>query len=136
MALQRLKEAGEKAKFELSTVMETEINLPFITADASGPKHLKMTLTRAKLEQLCDELVQRTVGPCQRAMEDAGLTTTNIDEVVLVGGITRMPTVEEIVRKLFARNRTKASTRTRWWARCGDPGRCAREISPISCCWT
>jgi len=103
MALQRLKEAGEKAKMELSTVMETEVNLPFITADASGPKHLQMTLTRAKLEQLTADLVERTVGPCQRALDDAGLKTAGIDEVVLVGGMTRMPAVTEAVRKLFAK---------------------------------
>jgi molecular chaperone DnaK len=103
MALQRLKEAGEKAKIELSTVMETEVNLPFITADASGPKHLQMTLTRAKLEQLTADLVERTVGPCQRALDDAGVKTADIDEVVLVGGMTRMPAVAEAVRKLFAR---------------------------------
>ena len=103
MALQRLKEAGEKARIELSTVMETEVNLPFITADASGPKHLQMTLTRAKLEQLTADLVERTVGPCQRALDDAGLKTAGIDEVVLVGGMTRMPAVTEAVRKLFAK---------------------------------
>ncbi len=103
MALQRLKEAGEKAKIELSTVMETEVNLPFITADASGPKHLQMTLTRAKLEQLTADLVERTVGPCQRALDDAGLKIADIDEVVLVGGMTRMPAVTEAVRKLFAK---------------------------------
>ena len=103
MALQRLKEAGEKAKIELSTVMETEVNLPFITADASGPKHLQMTLTRAKLEQLTADLVERTIGPCQRALEDAGLKIADIDEAVLVGGMTRMPAVVEAVRKLFGR---------------------------------
>jgi molecular chaperone DnaK len=103
MALQRLKEAGEKAKIELSTVMETEINLPFITADASGPKHLQMTLTRAKLEQLTGDLIERSVGPCRRALEDAGLSISDIDEVILVGGMTRMPAVRETVRKLFGR---------------------------------
>ncbi len=91
MALQRLKEAAEKAKIELSTVMQTEINLPFITADASGPKHLQMMLSRAKLEQLCGDLIQRTVEPCRRALEDAKLKPENIAEVVLVGGMTRMP---------------------------------------------
>ncbi len=93
MALQRLKEAAEKAKIELSTTMQTEINLPFITADASGPKHLQMTLTRAKLEQLVDDLIQRTIGPCEQALKDAKLTQADIDEVVLVGGMTRMPAV-------------------------------------------
>ena len=103
MALQRLKEAAEKAKIELSTVMETEINLPFITADASGPKHLQMKLTRAKLEQLTTDLVERSIGPCRRALEDAKLTPADIDEVILVGGMTRMPAVREAVRTFFAR---------------------------------
>ncbi len=103
MALQRLKEAGEKAKIELSTVMETEINLPFITADASGPKHLQMTLTRAKLEQLTQDLIDRSIGPCQKALEDAKLSTDEIDEVVLVGGMTRMPAIREAVRKFFGK---------------------------------
>ena len=103
MALQRLKEAAEKAKIELSTVMQTEINLPFITADASGPKHLQMTLSRAKLEQLTADLIERTIGPCQRALEDAGLTAADIAEVVLVGGQTRMPAVQEAVKKFFGR---------------------------------
>src|SRR5512136_1217246 len=102
-ALQRLKEASEKAKIELSTVMETEINLPFITADASGPKHLQMKVTRAKLEQITGDLIERSIAPCKRALEDAKLTTSNIDEVVLVGGMTRMPAVQEAVRKFFAR---------------------------------
>ena len=103
MALQRLKEAAEKAKVELSTLQQTELNLPFITADASGPKHLTMTLTRAKLEQLVGDLVERTVGPCQQALKDANLTANHIDEVVLVGGQTRMPLVVEKVRQLFGR---------------------------------
>ncbi len=101
MALQRLKEAGEKAKCELSTTMQTDINLPFITADASGPKHLNLTLTRAKLEQLCDDLLQRSKAPCYRAIEDAGLKASDIDEVILVGGMTRMPAVGEIVKSIF-----------------------------------
>lgn len=101
MALQRLKEAAEKAKIELSSNVQTEINLPFVTADANGPKHLQMTLTRAKLEQLVAELVQRTVVPCRKALEDAKLTADQIDEVVLVGGQTRMPKVQETVRQLF-----------------------------------
>ncbi len=103
MALQRLKEASEKAKMELSTVMETEINLPFITADASGPKHLQKTLTRAKFEQLVEDLLQRTVGPVKQALSDAGLDASKIDEVVLVGGSTRVPKVQEIVQELFGR---------------------------------
>ncbi len=101
MALQRLKEAAEKAKCELSTALQTEINLPFITADASGPKHLVMTLTRAKLEQLTMDLIERTIGPCERALQDAGLKPEDIDAVVLVGGMTRMPKVQEIVEKIF-----------------------------------
>ena len=103
MALQRLKEAAEKAKIELSTVMQTEINLPFITADASGPKHLQMTLTRAKLEQLVGDLIERTRGPVQRALEDAKISPQDIDEVVLVGGQTRMPAVQELVRRFFGK---------------------------------
>jgi len=100
-ALQRLKENAEKAKIELSTVMQTEINLPFVTADASGPKHLNMNLTRAKLEQLCDDLIQRSIKPVTQALEDAKLKPSDIDEVVLVGGMTRMPAVQDAVRKLF-----------------------------------
>jgi molecular chaperone DnaK len=103
MALQRLREAAEKAKIELSAVMETEINLPFITANASGPKHLAMKLTRAKLEALVEELVQRTMAPVKQALEDAGLKPSNIDEVVLVGGSTRMPRVQEVVKAFFAK---------------------------------
>jgi molecular chaperone DnaK len=103
MALQRLKEAAEKAKIELSTTLQTEINLPFITADASGPKHLQMTLTRAKLEQLVDDLIQKSIGPCQQALKDAKLTQSDIGEVILVGGMTRMPAVQEAVRKFFAK---------------------------------
>ncbi len=101
MALQRLKEAAEKAKMELSSVMETEINLPFITADASGPKHLTMKLTRARFEQLVEELLQKSVGPCKQALTDAGVKPEQIDEVVLVGGSTRIPRVQQIVRDLF-----------------------------------
>jgi molecular chaperone DnaK len=101
MAIQRLKEAAEKAKIELSQMMETEVNLPFITADASGPRHLLIKLTRAKLEQLCEDLLQRTIGPVKQAMADAGVTPDKIDEVVLVGGATRMPRVQDIVKQLF-----------------------------------
>ena len=103
MALQRLKEAAEKAKCELSSTMQTNINLPFITADQAGPKHLDISLSRAKLEQLCDDLVQRTVGPCSQALADAKLSPEDIDEVVLVGGMTRMPKVQEVVKELFKR---------------------------------
>jgi len=103
MALQRLKEAAEKAKIELSSVMETEINLPFITADASGPKHMTMKLTRAKLESLVEPLVQRTIAPLKQALADAGLKPAEIDEVVLVGGSTRMPRVQDVVKEYFAK---------------------------------
>ncbi len=107
MALQRLKEAAEKAKIELSGVMETEINLPFITADLSGPKHLSVVLTRSKLEQLTQDLLERTVEPCRRAMADARLTAADIGEVILVGGQTRMPAVVELVTRIFGRDPTK-----------------------------
>ncbi|MGE3841250.1 MAG: molecular chaperone DnaK [Vicinamibacterales bacterium] len=103
MALQRLKEAAEKAKMELSTVMETEINLPFITADQTGPKHLVKKLTRAKFESLVDDLLQKTMGPCRQALADAGLSTSKIDEVVLVGGSTRIPRVQQLVREFFGK---------------------------------
>ncbi|MGB8028603.1 MAG: molecular chaperone DnaK [Terracidiphilus sp.] len=103
MALQRLKDAAEKAKIELSTTVETEINLPFITADASGPKHLVRKLTRAKLEQLVEDLIERSVEPCKKALSDAGITTSQINEVVLVGGQTRMPRIQELVKKLFGK---------------------------------
>ena len=103
LALQRLKEAAEKAKIELSSTAQTEINLPFITADQSGPKHLNIKLSRAKLEALVDDLVQRTVGPCRKALEDAGLRASDISEVVLVGGMTRMPKVIETVKTFFGR---------------------------------
>jgi molecular chaperone DnaK len=103
MALQRLKEAAEKAKMELSSVMETDVNLPFITADQTGPKHLQLRLTRAKFEQLVDELLQRTVGPTKQALSDAGVDPSKIDEVVLVGGSTRIPKVQQIVKELFGK---------------------------------
>jgi molecular chaperone DnaK len=104
MALQRLKEAAEKAKCELSTVTETEVNLPFITADASGPKHLQMKLNRAKFEQLVERLLQRTLKPCELALSDAGLKTSEVDEVVLVGGSTRIPKVQQMVKEFFGRD--------------------------------
>ena len=103
LALQRLREAAEKAKVELSSAMQTEINLPFITADASGPKHLAMKLTRSKLEALVDDLIQKTVEPCRQALKDAGVTAAQIDEVVLVGGMTRMPKVIEVVKQFFGK---------------------------------
>jgi len=103
MALQRLKDAAERAKIELSTAQETEINLPFITADASGPKHLVRKLTRAKLESLVDDLLQKSIGPCKQAMKDAGVDASKIDEVVLVGGQTRMPKIQQLVKELFGK---------------------------------
>ncbi|WP_288429059.1 molecular chaperone DnaK, partial [uncultured Agrobacterium sp.] len=103
LALQRLKEAAEKAKIELSSSQQTEINLPFITADATGPKHLTLKLTRAKFESLVDDLVQRTVAPCKAALKDAGVSASEIDEVVLVGGMSRMPKVQEVVKQLFGK---------------------------------
>src|SRR5208337_1269191 len=103
MALQRLKEAAEKAKMELSTTLETEINLPFITADASGPKHLLMKLTRAKLESLVDDLIAKTLDPCRAALKDAGVTAGEIGEVILVGGMTRMPKVIDTVKQFFGK---------------------------------
>jgi molecular chaperone DnaK len=103
MALQRLKDAAEKAKIELSTAQESEINLPFVTADASGPKHLVRTLSRAKLESLVDDLLQKSVGPCKQAMKDAGIDASKIDEVVLVGGQTRMPKIQQLVKELFGK---------------------------------
>jgi molecular chaperone DnaK len=103
MALQRLKEAAEKAKMELSTVQESEITLPFITADATGPKHLNLKLTRAKFEALVDDILQRSIGPCKQALSDAGVKPSDIDEVVLVGGTTRIPKVQQIVRELFGK---------------------------------
>jgi molecular chaperone DnaK len=107
MAMQRLKEAAEKAKIELSTAQETEINLPFITADQSGPKHMNLKLSRAKLEQLVEEILKRSVGPCKQAIADAGLSASEIDEVVLVGGQTRMPAIQKLVKDLFGKEPNK-----------------------------
>ncbi len=108
MALQRLKEAAEKAKIELSNMMETDINLPFVTADASGPKHLNMKLTRAKLEKLTEDLIEMVEGPCRQALADSGLSARDIDEVILVGGMTRMPKVQEKVKQLFGKEPNKS----------------------------
>ena len=103
MALQRLKEAAEKAKIELSNSIQTDVNLPFITATQDGPKHLNITITRSKFEQLVDDFIERTVGPCEKAMKDAGVTPSQINEVILVGGSTRVPKVQELVKNLFNR---------------------------------
>ncbi len=107
LALQRLKEAAEKAKIELSSTQQTEVNLPYITADATGPKHMNVKITRAKLESLVEDLVQRSIEPCKIAMKDAGVDATKIDDVILVGGQTRMPLVQETVRKLFEKEPRK-----------------------------
>ena len=127
MALQRLKEAAEKAKIELSTVMETDINLPFITADQTGPKHLQMKLTRAKFEQLVDDLLQRSMAPVKQALADAGLKPSDIDEVVLVGGSTRVPKIQQLVKEYFGKEPHKGVNpgRSRRGRR-GDPGRRAQ----------
>ncbi len=103
MALQRLREAAEKAKMELSQLMQTEVNLPFITATAEGPKHLNLTLTRAKFEQLCEDLIQRCVPPVEKALRDAGMDPRNIDEVILVGGMTRVPRIQQLVKEIFGK---------------------------------
>ena len=108
MALQRLKEAAETAKKELSSSKQTDINLPFVTADASGPKHLNLTLTQAKFEELVSDLVERTVQPCMQAIDDAGLSKTEIDEVILVGGSTRIPKIQEKVKEIFGKEPNKS----------------------------
>jgi molecular chaperone DnaK len=116
LALQRLKDSAEKAKIELSSSQQTEVNLPYITADASGPKHLVVKITRSKLEQLVDELIQRSVGPCQTAMKDAGVSASDIDEVILVGGMTRMPKVQlKQLKNYLARLHAKTLTQTKQW---------------------
>jgi len=127
MALQRLKEAAEKAKMELSSVMETDISLPFITADQSGPKHLSMKLTRARFEQLVEELLQKTVGPVKQALADAGLDASKIDEVVLVGGSTRIRACSRSSAICSGASRTRGSTRTRSWP---SGPRCRPACSP------
>jgi len=137
LALQRLKEAAEKAKIELSSATQTEINLPYITADAAGPKHLALKLTRAKFEALVDDFIQRTVEPCRKALKDAGLSAGQIDEVVLVGGMTRMPKVQEVVKQFLARSRIRASTRMKS-SPSAPPSRraCCRATSRTCCCLT
>ena len=130
MALQRLKEAAEKAKKELSSASQTEINLPFITADASGPKHLAITLTRAKLEQLVDDLIERSAVPVTKCLADAGVRPEQIDEVVLVGGMTRMPAVWRWSSASSTKSRIRASTRMRSWR---SARRFRRACSPAKC---
>ena len=103
MALQRLKEAAEKAKHELSSSTETEVNLPFITADASGPKHLNIKLTRSKFEQLVDDLIQKCLEPMKKALKDSGITTSDVDDIILVGGMTRIPKIIEVVEKFIGK---------------------------------
>ena len=105
--MQRLREAAEKAKIELSSAMETEVNLPFITADQNGPKHLNLKLTRAKLEQLVEAIIRRSAGPCRQALKDSGLDVGDIHEVVLVGGQTRMPAIQALVKEVFGREPSK-----------------------------
>ncbi len=102
-ALQRMREAAEKAKIELSTTMQTELNLPYITADATGPKHLNLTLTRAKLEQLTEHLIKKSIEPCRKALKDAGISMNDVADVILVGGMTRMPAIQEAVKKFFGK---------------------------------
>jgi molecular chaperone DnaK (HSP70) len=113
LALQRIKEAAEKAKCELSSTLTTEINLPFITADQSGPKHLNMKLTRAKFESLVNDLIERTIDPCLKCMKDAGITEKDIGEVILVGGMTRVPKVQAEVRRLFKREPYKGKFKSK-----------------------
>lgn len=108
MALQRIREAAEKAKIELSSTMQTEINLPYITADASGPKHINLRMSRSKLESICSDLINRTVDPCKKAMSDAGVKPENLDEIILVGGMTRMPRVQDLVKSIFKRDPSKS----------------------------
>ena len=131
LALQRLKEAAEKAKIELSSASQTEINLPFITADASGPKHLTMKLSRSKFESLVDDFVQRTIAPCKAALKDAGLQAADIDEVVLVGGMTRMPKIQEVVKQFFGKEPHKGVNPDEVVAMA-----CCRATSRTCCCST
>jgi len=137
MALQRLRDAAERAKIELSTTMETEINLPFITADASGPKHLVKKLTRAKLESMVEDLIQRSVPPCKQCMNDADVDASKIDEVVLVGGQTRMPRIQRLVKELFGKEGNKGVIQTRW-SQLAPPSRaeCCKAMSRTCCCST
>ena len=115
MALQRLRDAAERAKVELSSVVETEINLPFITADASGPQHLVKSLTRGRFEQLVRNLIDRTAGPCQQALADSGVSASQIDEVIMVGGMSRMPAVQEKVKEIFGKEPNRNVNPTKLW---------------------
>ena len=136
-ALQRLKEAAEKAKIELSTTQSAEINLPFITADASGPKHLTLTLTRAKLESLVDGLIQESIAPCRQALRDAGLSTSDVDAVLLVGGMTRMPAIQDAVKAFFGKEPTKGRQprRSRRYGRGHPGGRFGWRCQGYPACW-
>ena len=122
LAMQRIRVAAEKAKRELDGLPNTEVSLPFITADASGPKHLNSRLTKAQFEQLVDKLVSRTVPPCKRCLKDSGVDKTELDEVLLVGGMTRMPKVQSTVEEFFGKKPSKVSTLMRWWPWSCDPG--------------
>ena len=136
MALQRLKEAAERAKKDLSQAASTDVNLPFITADASGPKHLQMNITRAKFEQLVDHLIERCRGPVMKALADAKLKPSDIDEVVLVGGMTRVPKVQALVKEIFGKEATRGSTPTRWWPSAPPSrGRSCFWAASRKCCW-
>ena len=125
LALQRLKDAAEKAKIELSSAQQTEVNLPFITADASGPKHLTIKITRAKLEALVDDLIQKTIGPVKQALKDAGVTASQIDEVILVGGMTRMPKVQEAVKAAVRQGAAQGRQSRMKWSPSAPPSRAA-----------
>ena len=137
-ALQRIKEEAEKAKIALSSAQVYEINLPFITADASGPKHLSAKLTRAKMEQLCDDLFERTIGPVKNCLKDAGVTAEKMDELVLVGGMTRMPRVVRDRANRWSTNRRIRASIPMKWSRSARPSRpaCSRARSRTCCCWT
>jgi len=135
LALQRLKEAAEKAKIELSSAQQTEINLPYITADATGPKHLTMKLTRAKLESLVEDLIERSLSPCRIALQDAKLATADITDVILVGGMTRMPKVQEKVREFLVKNLAKMLTLTKLLPLARRYRRLFCKVRSKTCCY-
>lgn len=137
LALQRLKDAAERAKIELSSSQQTEVNLPYVTADASGPKHLNIKLTRAKLEALVEDLVKKSIEPCRTALNDAGLRASDINEVILVGGQTRMPKVQQAVADFFGKEPRKDVNPTKpWpWVR-RSRAACWPATSRTCCCWT